>query len=102
MPFVNLELVKYMIAQIGENDIVIPLSSRGIETFFAIYSFDCLETIRRQIESQNLILYEILHFHKVRYISQEEIVKFDPQELSFFNVNNPGDFEEAKKIWHAR
>jgi molybdopterin-guanine dinucleotide biosynthesis protein A len=102
MPFINLQLIDYMIKQVGENDIVIPLSSKGIETLFAVYSLNCLETIRRQVEFKNLKLQDILTFFKVRYISQEEVEKFDPKEFSFFNVNSPKDYEEALKIWLKR
>jgi molybdopterin-guanine dinucleotide biosynthesis protein A len=102
MPFINLQLIDYMINQIGENDIVVPVSSKGIETLFAVYSLNCLETIRRQVESKNLKLLDILTFFKVRYISQEEVEKFDPKEFSFFNVNSPKDYEEALKIWLKR
>ena len=102
MPFINLELIDYMIKQIGGNDIVIPSSSKGIETLFAVYSLNCLETIRRQIEFRNLKLLDILNFFKVRYISQEEVEKFDPKEFSFFNVNSQKDYEEALKIWLKR
>jgi len=102
MPFINLNLIEYMIQQIGESDIVIPSSSRGFETLFAIYSLNCLETIRREIELRNLKLLDILNFYKVKYISQEEIEKFDPEEFSFFNVNSPKDYEKALKIWLKR
>ncbi len=102
MPFINLQLIDYMIKQIGENDVVIPLSSKGLETLFAVYSLNCLETIRQQIEFRNLKLLDILNFFKVRYISQEEVEKFDPQEFSFFNVNSPKDYKEALKIWLKR
>ncbi len=102
MPFINLELIDYMIKQIGENDIVVPLSSNGIETLFAVYSLNCMETIWRQIEFRNLRLQDILNFFKVRYISQEEVEKFDPKEFSFFNVNNLKDYEEALRIWLKR
>jgi len=102
MPFINLELIEYMVKRIGENDIIIPLSSNGIETLFAIYSINCMENIRRQIELRNLKLLDILKFHKIRYISQEEVEKFDPKQFSFFNVNNPKDYEEALKIWLKR
>lgn len=102
MPFINLELIKYMIENIGENDIIIPLSTKGKETLFAIYSLNCLETIRQQIELRNLKLLDILKFHKVRYIPHEEIEKFDPKESSFFNVNSPKDYEKALRIWLKR
>jgi molybdopterin-guanine dinucleotide biosynthesis protein A len=99
MPFINVELIGYMIRHIGENDIVIPRSSRGVETLFAVYSINCLDTIRTQLEQGKLRLFDILNFHRVKYISFKEVEKFDPQGFSFFNVNNPTDYEEALKIW---
>lgn len=102
MPFINLELIKYMIEKIEENDIIIPLSTRGKEVLFAIYSVNCRETIRQQIELRNLKLLDILSFHKVKYISCEEIEMFDPKELCFFNVNSPNDYDKALRIWSKR
>ena len=102
MPLINLELIKFLIDKIKENDIVIPLASRGKETLFAIYSINCLETIKRQIELKCLKLIDILKHHKVKYISQKEIEKFDPKELSFFNVNSPKDYEEVLRLWTKR
>ena len=102
MPFINLKLIKFMIKQLGENDIVVPRSSQGVETLFAFYSLNCLKTIKRHIEFRNLRLLDILNFHKVRHISREEVGKFDPKEFSFFNVNSPRDYEEALKIWLKR
>ena len=99
MPFINVELIRYMINQIEEHDIVIPLSSQGVETLFAIYSLNCLESIVQQSELGNFKLRDILHIHNVRYVSQEEIHDFDPEEHSFFNINTPEDYEVAKKIW---
>ena len=48
---------------------------------------------------RNFKLLDILKFHKIEYISLEEVEKFDPKLFSFFNVNNPKDYEEALKIW---
>ena len=102
MPLINLELIKFMIDEIKENDIVIPLSSKGKETLFAIYSINCLETIKRQIELKNLKLINILKYHKVRYTSQKEIETYDPEGFSFFNVNSPKDYEEVLRLWAKR
>lgn len=102
MPLINLELIKFMIDNIKEDDLVIPLSSSGKETLYAIYSINCLETIKRQIELKNLKLIDILKYHKVKYISDKEINKFDPKELSFFNVNSPKDYKKALRLWTKR
>ena len=99
MPFINRGLLKYMLNKIEDNDIVIPHSKRGIETLFAVYSINCLETIRKQIKLNNLKLTSILKYHRVRYISPQEISVFDPDEFSFFNINTAEDYERAQKLW---
>ncbi len=102
MPFVNLDLIEYMIKQIEGNDIVVPLSSRGVEPMHAVYSISCLEILRQNIEMRNLKLADLLKYHKVRYISSEEIERFDPKKFSFLNVNTPRDYEEALRLWLKR
>jgi molybdopterin-guanine dinucleotide biosynthesis protein A len=102
MPFINLKLLKYMISQINGYDIVIPRSSKGVETLFAIYSINCLESIRRQIDKRHLKLADILNSHNVRFITQEEIQDFDPRELTFININTFEEYEEAQSIWKRK
>jgi molybdopterin-guanine dinucleotide biosynthesis protein A len=35
---------------------------------------------------------------KVRYIEKDEINSFDPEHLSFFNINSQDDLERARKL----
>ena len=98
MPFINLRLVEYMVLQLEDNDVVIPVSNRGLEALFAIYSLRCIEIIKKHLDDRNLKLVNILDFHKVRYLSQEEIKKFDPDEFSFINMNNPEDYQYVERI----
>jgi molybdopterin-guanine dinucleotide biosynthesis protein A len=34
----------------------------------------------------------------VRYITQAEIDRFDPEHLSFFNINSQSDLDRARKL----
>jgi len=38
---------------------------------------------------------------KVRYIDEDELDKYDPHHLSFFNINSKTDLARAKKIKEA-
>lgn len=98
MPFVNLNLIKHMIDKIGEKDIIVPMSAGGKEALYAIYSINCLGNVKNQVEKGQFKLVDILKFHKVEYISNEEVKRFDPEEYSFFNVNCPSDYEMALRI----
>jgi molybdopterin-guanine dinucleotide biosynthesis protein A len=35
---------------------------------------------------------------RVRYVEEDEINRFDPEHLSFFNINSQDDLEEARKL----
>jgi molybdopterin-guanine dinucleotide biosynthesis protein A len=35
---------------------------------------------------------------KVRYVEGDEISRFDPEHLSFFNVNTEADLERAQQL----
>ncbi|MFQ6082703.1 MAG: molybdenum cofactor guanylyltransferase [Candidatus Aminicenantia bacterium] len=98
MPFINPNLIKYMSQQIEDYDIVVPLTNRGFEALYAFYSINCLEKIKKQIEAGNLKIIDIYPYFKVRYITPREIEKFDPEGLSFFNMNTEEDLEKARKI----
>ncbi|MFQ6069429.1 MAG: molybdenum cofactor guanylyltransferase [Candidatus Aminicenantales bacterium] len=102
MPFPSISLINYMIKKIKKNDIVIPVSSRGLEPLFAIYSLNCLETIKRHLEMKDLKISNVLNYHRVSYVSPREVKKFDPHEFSFLNVNTPEEYEQGLKIWLKR
>jgi molybdopterin-guanine dinucleotide biosynthesis protein A len=99
MPFLNLSLLRYMQGFAGSYDVVIPRVGEFAEALHAIYGTSCLPHIERQLQSGDL---QISHFFpavRVRYVEQEEIETFDPEHLSFFNINSQEDLEKAREIW---
>jgi len=99
MPFLNLSLLRYMQTLAVSYDVVIPRIDHLSEALHAIYAKDCLPFMEEQLQQGDL---RIIHFFphvRVRYVEQEEIEVFDPQHLSFFNINTQGDLEKAREIW---
>ncbi len=99
MPFLNLSLLRYMQTLAVSYDVVIPRIGHLREALHAIYAKDCLPFMEEQLQQGDL---RIIHFFphvRVRYVEQEEIEVFDPQHLSFFNINTQGDLERAMEIW---
>jgi molybdopterin-guanine dinucleotide biosynthesis protein A len=35
---------------------------------------------------------------RVRYIEEDEIDRFDPEHLSFFNINSQADLDRARRL----
>jgi molybdopterin-guanine dinucleotide biosynthesis protein A len=98
MPFLDLNLLRYMILLARGHDVVIP-RVRGLpEPLHAIYSKSCLEPIDRLLARGRLKIIDFFPEVRVRYVEEGEVDIFDPQHLSFFNVNVPGDLEELKKL----
>ncbi|MDY6912522.1 MAG: molybdenum cofactor guanylyltransferase, partial [Chloroflexota bacterium] len=98
MPFLNIGLINYMIGLAPDFDIVIPRVGELVEPLHAVYSRNCLNIMEKMIGSGNLKISNLLEQTRVRYVEKEEIDRFDPEHLSFFNINTPDDVEKAEKI----
>ena len=99
MPFLKLELLQYMRDKIDSNDIIIPRYAKSyIEPLCAIYSKDCLEIMKRNIEAGILSIRRVFPYLKVKYIEEKEIKRVDPELNSFFNINYKEDFVRAEEL----
>ena len=97
MPFLNPDLLNYMIGIIAHNDIVAYRSKDNFEPLHAIYSKNCIIPLESIIQN-NLRIIELVNSVKVRYLNSDEIERFDSENLSFFNVNTKADLRAAKLI----
>ena len=96
MPFLNTELLRYMVGLAGDFDAVVPRLGGGmVEPLHAIYSKSCLDKMKRRLERNQLRVHSFLKTVRVRYVEREESQRFDPQLLSFFNINYQSDLDRA-------
>jgi len=96
MPFLNTELLRYMIGLSCDFDAVVPRVEEGmIEPLHAIYSKSCLDNIKTRLERNQLGIHSFLNTVRVRYVELTESQKLDPQLLSFFNINDQSDLDRA-------
>lgn len=98
MPFLNQPLLRYMLEVSDGFDFILPRINTFFEPLHAIYSKYCIEPIEFLIKQRRKVIIELFDHVKVRYIEAEEIDKFDPQHLSFFNINTRADLERANRI----
>lgn len=98
MPFLVASLLRYMMEVSPGYDVVIPRADKGLEPLHAIYSKNCLAPIRDLIQQGRLRIAEFFPQVAVRYLDTEEISRFDPEQLSFLNVNTPRELERAKAM----
>jgi len=89
MPLINKSLVKFLIQNIGDEDVIVPRTVDGLQPLHAIYSKNCLNAIKEAIDRGR---YRILDFYskvKVKIIEEEDFICLDPSKASFINVNTP-------------
>lgn len=99
MPFLKTELLWYMWENIDFEDIIVPRYGKDyIEPLLAIYGKSCLEIMEKNLKRNILPVRLIFPYLKVKYIEDEEIIKFDPKYLSFFNINFKKDLIKAEEL----
>lgn len=98
MPFLDVNLLRYMSQLSHAFDVVVPRLGNMLEPLCAVYSKNCLAFLERLLEQNELRISKLFDVVKVRYVEEEEIDKFDPEHLSFFNINTRADLERAKEV----
>jgi len=97
MPFLNLELINYMVQFTSEYDAVVPRIGNYYQPLHSFYSRNCIDIIDKQVQQG---LYKVTDFYSnltVRFINDSEIMQYDPDQESFININTWPDYERALK-----
>jgi len=98
MPFLNRDLLQYLIDSSIGYDAVVPRIGKMLEPLHAIYSKRCLDSIEHLLSKDVVAVRRLFDLVKTKYIDEYEINKFDPKYLSFLNINTQGDLEKARSL----
>jgi molybdopterin-guanine dinucleotide biosynthesis protein A len=95
MPFLHAEVIRYLIAQAAEYDVVMPDIHGEMQPLHAVYGKACLAPMLRRIEANRLKIVGFLPEVRVRTVSAAELQHVDPDLLAFHNLNTPEEFHAA-------
>jgi len=99
LPFLTAPLLARLIDLAGDAwDAVVPRTTDGLQPLCAVYARHLAERVRRRVESGHLKIQDLLGAIRVRELGPDEISLFDPDGRLFFNVNTPGDLEQAVRL----
>ena len=106
IPFIDTNLLLYLISVLGEHDAVIPYtcSERGqltLQTLCAVYSKRCLPIIEKMLNDAEYRVHALKSHANINLIIPETWKKIDPDGYSFLNINTPDDFEIAQTIFDS-
>jgi molybdopterin-guanine dinucleotide biosynthesis protein A len=102
MPFLNRDFLSYLIDLAPDYDAVVPRVDDMLEPLHAVYSRDCLSPIKELLNQDRLGISQVFNLVKTKYVSKDEITKFDPDYSSFFNVNTQDDLRKARELMKQR
>ena len=115
-PFLETKLLAYLVSVLDEYDAVMPYTYKEtpgcrdkdigvtdpsqdgqetLQTLCAAYAKRCLPIIEQMIQESDLRVHALAEYASVQRVSPEVWGKFDPEGMSFFNINTPEDFERA-------
>ncbi len=97
MPFLNPELIAYMVKIRNGFDVVIPKIGKNIEPLHAIYTKNCLPHIKETIYKKAYGIRTFFSKVSVRYVEKKEIVIYDPELKFLVNINTPEDMRTFSK-----
>jgi len=101
MPFASATLLAAGTQLIVEEgaDVVIAKSEEGFEPLHAVYRREtCLPAIEAALEADQWKVVAWFPQVKLRVLTSEEIRRYDPSGLAFWNVNTPEEFSKAEEI----
>jgi molybdopterin-guanine dinucleotide biosynthesis protein A len=97
MPFLSEPLLAHLVSVGRSFDIAIPRTARGYEPLCATYSRRSGGELRRLLDEKRFRLSEVARIPglHVREVGRDELERFGPEEVLFFNLNTPDDHARA-------
>lgn len=97
MPLLSVSLLRHMTTLVAGYDVVIPEVNGMLEPLHAIYGKGVLGPMARQLESGERQIIQFFPQVRVRVLREREIDVFDPEHLSFANVNTRQDWDTIQE-----
>jgi molybdopterin-guanine dinucleotide biosynthesis protein A/molybdopterin converting factor small subunit len=102
VPFLNFSLISHLISQISNYDVVVPYWQEHFQPLHAVYRRNVVPLLQEQLERGELRPIFLYKKVRTREIHEDEVRRFDPEGLSFFNLNTPKDYQIALTRWQDR
>jgi molybdenum cofactor guanylyltransferase len=103
MPFLTPDWLIYLVqrAQASEAEVVTPKSAHGLEPLCACWRTIASVKLQRAFEGGVRKVTEAMKHLSMEVLDETHWKRFDSADRLFWNMNTPGDYEEAKRILEA-
>ena len=97
MPFVSRPLLDHMVGIDSDAEVVIPRCGGKLQPLHTIYAASCAASVRGALKEGEKRMISFFPSVQTWIVEQEILDQYDPNGLSFFNVNTPDDLVQAEK-----
>src|SRR4029450_14024028 len=101
MLFLQAAVLRYLITQMADYDVVVPDVLGELQTLHAIYSKACLQPIERRLEAHRLRIVGFFPDVRVRTVTAREPEPYEPELLALQNLNTREEFQAAEQRLRA-
>ncbi len=98
LPLVNAALAAALCAMADPHAAALPMVHGRLQVLHAAYRKSCLPALDAMIARGDRRLQDLAPQLHARIVSEAEVLPYDPDLLSFFNVNTPADFARAELL----
>lgn len=102
LPFLNPALLHYLLTLCTGVDAVVPQVGGQDQNLHAVYHRRCLPIMTAQIAARHLRISDLFARLHVRWVTEAETRRFDPDGRAFMNINTPEDLARASAWLAAR
>lgn len=102
LPLISARLLRWLCslaldeeAGVDRWDVVMPVVGGYEEPLHALYHGRCLPAMEQRLSNGERRVISFLPDVRVRYVSEEELRRVDPELTSFYNANTPEEWEQA-------
>jgi molybdopterin-guanine dinucleotide biosynthesis protein A len=96
MPFLNLDLFRFMIERAADFDAVVPLTGDQYEPLHAVYRRTCLAAIQRRLTNDERRVISFFQDVRLSAVPEADWRGIDPDGRSLSNLNTPDDLKLLK------
>jgi molybdopterin-guanine dinucleotide biosynthesis protein A len=103
LPYLSAEWLDWLLSRVlrSHGEAIIPKTERGIEPLVAVYRRECVAPISAALARGVRKVSDAIAELRVDFVYPREWRRIDPSGVILRNMNEPGDYEEAKKWWTA-
>lgn len=98
MPFVKPEMIRILCHASCGRDAAIPIWKGVPQPLCGVYSVRCLKALREMRATRRFSVRDIFSRVETVFLEEREILRIDPQGLSFVDIDTPEDYKQAEQL----